>query len=67
VRTERRSPQRLKPCRFGFGYGTAEQATEKYNKRGKSFLQGLKPVEGTEFTSVLKHRLPEEEDFSRSV
>jgi hypothetical protein len=29
-------------------------------KRRKSFLQGLKPVESTPFTSALKHRPPEE-------
>ena len=36
-------------------------------KRGKSFLQGLKPVESTQFTSALKHRPPEEKDFFRSL
>src|SRR5277367_233391 len=29
----------------------------------KSFLQRLKPVESTQFTSALKHRPPEEKDF----
>jgi hypothetical protein len=40
----------------------------------KSFLQGLKPVESTQFTSApfeaqeeLKHRPPEEKDFFRSL
>jgi len=32
-------------------------------KRGKSFLQGLKPVESTQFTSALKHRPPKEKGF----
>jgi hypothetical protein len=32
-------------------------------KRRKSFLQGLKPFESTQFTSALKHRPPEERDF----
>jgi hypothetical protein len=43
-------------------------------KAGKGFLQGLKPVESTQFTSApfeaqdeLKHRPPEEKDFFRSV
>ncbi len=36
-------------------------------KRGKGFLQGLKPVESTQFTSALKHRPPEEKDFSRGL
>jgi hypothetical protein len=36
-------------------------------KRGKSFLQGLKPVESTQFTSALKHRPPEEKDSFRSL
>jgi hypothetical protein len=36
-------------------------------KRGKGFLQGLKPVESTQFTSALKHRPPEEKDFFRSL
>jgi hypothetical protein len=31
---------------------------------GKSFLQGLKPVESTQFTSALKHRPPEEKTLS---
>ena len=29
----------------------------------KSFLQGLKPIESTQFTSALKHRPPKEKDF----
>jgi hypothetical protein len=33
----------------------------------KNFLQGLKPVESTQFTSALKHRPPKEKDFSRSL
>jgi hypothetical protein len=37
------------------------------SKRGESFLQGLKPVESTQFTSALKHRPPEEKDFFRSL
>jgi len=36
-------------------------------KRGKSFLQGLKPVGSMQFTSALKHRPPEEKDFFRSL
>ncbi len=36
-------------------------------QRRKSFLQGLKPVESTQFTSALKHRPPEEKDFFRSL
>jgi hypothetical protein len=32
-------------------------------KRGKNFLQGLKPDDNTQFTSALKHRPPEEKDF----
>jgi hypothetical protein len=36
-------------------------------KQGKSFLQGLKPGESTQFTSALKHRPPKEKDFSRSL
>jgi hypothetical protein len=35
-------------------------------KRRKGFLQGLKPVESTQFTSALKHRPPEEKGFFRS-
>src|SRR5271165_907506 len=34
-------------------------------KRGKSFLQGLKPFERTQFTSALKHRPPKEGDSFR--
>ena len=30
---------------------------------GTSFLQGLKPVESTQFTSALKHRPPKETDL----
>src|SRR5271155_3147300 len=29
----------------------------------KRSLQGLKPIENTQFTSALKHRPPEEKDF----
>jgi hypothetical protein len=36
-------------------------------KRGKSFLQGLKPVESEQSTSALKHRPPEEKDFFRCL
>ena len=36
-------------------------------KRGKSFPQGLKPIESTQLTSALKHRPPEEKDFFRSL
>jgi hypothetical protein len=36
---------------------------ENVTKRRKSFLQGLKPVEQTHFTSALKHRPPEEKGF----
>jgi hypothetical protein len=32
----------------------AKQAAEKSTKRGKGFLQGLKPVESTQLTSALK-------------
>jgi len=34
---------------------------------GKSFLQGLKPVESMEFTSALKHRPPKEKEFFRGL
>jgi hypothetical protein len=43
------------------------QAAENVTKRGKNFLQGLKPAESTQFTSVLKHRPPEEKDFFHSL
>jgi hypothetical protein len=36
-------------------------------KERKSFLQGLKPVESTQFTSALKHRPPEERVFPQSA
>ena len=36
-------------------------------QNGKSFLQGLKPVESTQSKSALKHRPPEEKDFFRSL
>jgi hypothetical protein len=36
-------------------------------KRRKSPLQGLKPIENTQFTSALKHRPPEEKDFFRGL
>jgi hypothetical protein len=42
-------------------------SSEKCNKGGKSFLQGLKPVESTQSTAALKHRPPEEKDFFRSL
>ena len=36
-------------------------------EREKSFLQGLKPAESTQFPSALKHRPPKEKDFFRSL
>jgi hypothetical protein len=36
-------------------------------KRGKSLLQGLKPVKSTQYTSALKHRPPEEKGFFSSL
>jgi hypothetical protein len=45
----------------------AHELRKNIAKRGKSFLQGLKPDENTQFTSALKHRPPEEKDFSRSL
>jgi hypothetical protein len=36
-------------------------------KAGKSFLQGLKPVESMQLTSALKHRPPEEKDFFHNL
>ena len=36
------------------------RAAENATKRGKSFLQGLKPIESTQFASGLKPRPPEE-------
>jgi hypothetical protein len=32
--------------------------------REKASFMGLKPIESTQFTSALKHRPPEEKDFS---
>jgi hypothetical protein len=44
--------------------GVSLQAGEKQQNEEKTFLQGLKPVESTQFMSALKHRLPEEKDSS---
>jgi hypothetical protein len=46
---------------------TSSRLGKNAAKRGESFLQGLKPVGSTQFTSALKHRPPEEKDFFRSV
>ena len=44
-------------------YSVSQQAAKKCNKkRRKSFLQGLKPVESTQFTAALKHRPPKESE-----
>ena len=42
---------------------SAHRLWENAAKRGKSFLQGLKPVGSTLFTSALKRRPPKEKAF----
>jgi|HubBroStandDraft_4_1064222.scaffolds.fasta_scaffold13106_6 hypothetical protein len=49
------------------GAQTGVRLRKNAAKRGTSFLQGLKPIESQRFTSALKHRPPEEEDFFRSL
>jgi hypothetical protein len=68
--TSRRGASEL-PVRFAGGAGLCgwfavrlTRLRKSATKGRKSFLQGLKPVESTQFTSALKHRPPEEKTFS---
>ena len=59
--------QRPRPTEAATRCATAEQAAEKCDKTRKELPSGAEAIEGTQFTSALKHRPPEEVDFSRSL
>ncbi len=42
--TERSSPYRLKPCAFGFGYGTAAEAAERVLRSAEAFRTCVEAV-----------------------
>jgi hypothetical protein len=57
----------LRPKAARFNFRRSEFWPRKNaTKQRESFLQGLKPVESTQFMSALKHRPPKEKDFFRS-